>query len=78
MATPPRLKRFNTEVLQKYQIYNGIFMNLPFDSLSKTVALLPLFYEMCKQGFEKGDNPTKIVDSFFEKISVRTLKKRTN
>ena len=67
MATQPRLKRFNTEVLQKYQIYNGIFMNLPFDSLSKTVALLPLFYEMCKQGFENGDNPTNIVNSFFDK-----------
>ena len=73
MATKPRLKRFNTEVLQKFQIYNGIFMNLPFDTLSKTVALLPLFYEMCKQGFENGDNPTKIVNSFFNKYqSERT------
>lgn len=50
MALQPKLARFNTNVLQKYQVYNGIFMTLPFDTLSKTVALLPLFYETCKKG----------------------------
>ena len=71
MSIQPKLTRFNTEVLQKYQIYNGIFMNLPFDTLSKTVALLPLFYDTCKKGFEKGDDPTKIVNAFFEKYQAR-------
>ena len=71
MSIKPKLTRFNTEVLQKYQIYNGIFMNLPFDTLSKTVALLPLFYETCKKGFDAGDNPTTIVDAFFKKYQGR-------
>lgn len=71
MSIQPRLKRFNTEVLQKYQIYNGVFMNLPFDTISKTVALLPLFYETCKKGFNAGHNPTEIVDTFFEKYQAR-------
>ena len=46
-------------------------MNLPFDTLSKTVALLPLFYETCKKGFDAGDNPTTIVDAFFKKYQGR-------
>ncbi|WP_299112322.1 phosphoenolpyruvate carboxylase [uncultured Winogradskyella sp.] len=71
MSIKPKLKRFNTEVLQKYQIYNGIFMNLPFDTISKTVALLPLFFETCQKGFKAGDNPTEIVDTFFKKYQAR-------
>ena len=71
MSIKPRLSRFNTQVLQKYQIYNGIFMNLPFDTLSKTVALLPLFYETCKRGFDSGQDPTTIVDTFFKKYQAR-------
>lgn len=71
MPTKPKLERFNTQVLQKYQVYNGIFMSLPFYTLSKTVALLPLFYETCKKGFEAGEDPTTIVDTFFNKYQAR-------
>ncbi|MDO1502075.1 phosphoenolpyruvate carboxylase [Winogradskyella maritima] len=71
MSQEPKLKRFNQNVLSKYQIYNSIFMTLPFDSLSKTVALLPLFYETCKKGFDNNDDPTTIVDTFFKKYQAR-------
>lgn len=71
MPTEPKLKRFNQNVLSKYQIYNSIFMTLPFDTLSKTVALLPLFYETCKNGFDKHDDPTTIVNTFFTKYQAR-------
>ncbi len=71
MSIQPKLARFNTNVLNKYQVYNGIFMTLPFDTLSKTVALLPLFYETCKKGFESGDDPKTIVNTFFEKYQAR-------
>lgn len=71
MPTEPKLKRFNTNVLSKYQIYNSIFMTLPFDTISRTVTLLPLFYETCKTGFEKQEDPTTIVDTFFKKYQAR-------
>ena len=67
MITQPKLARFNEYVQAKYQIYNGIFMTLPFDKVSKTGVLLPLFHEVCKTGFEKGKDPTQIVESFFKK-----------
>ena len=67
MSGFPKLTRFNDNVLSKYQIYNSIFMTLPFDTISNTGVLLPLFHETCKKGFENGDNPTEIVEKFFQK-----------
>ncbi|WP_179318162.1 phosphoenolpyruvate carboxylase [Winogradskyella helgolandensis] len=71
MPTQPKLTRFNQNVLSKYQIYNSIFMTLPFDAVTKTGALLPLFHETCQKGFANKDNPTAIVDSFFNKYQAR-------
>ncbi len=70
----PKLVRFNQNVLSKYQIYNSIFMTLPFDTISKTVVLLPLFHETCKNGFEAGEDPTTIVETFFKKYQARRNK----
>ncbi|MGB6269294.1 MAG: phosphoenolpyruvate carboxylase, partial [Olleya sp.] len=71
MPLQPKLTRFNQNVLSKYQIYNGIFMTLPFDTITKTGVLLPLFHETCKKGFDNGGNPTVIVDTFFKKYQAR-------
>ncbi|NNL82984.1 MAG: phosphoenolpyruvate carboxylase, partial [Winogradskyella sp.] len=71
MPTAPKLTRFNTNVLSKYRIYNSIFMTLPFDAISKTGALLPLFTETCQKGFANGNDPTTIVESFFTKYQAR-------
>ena len=74
MSVEPKLSRFNQTVLSKYQIYNSIFMTLPFDAVTKTGVLLPLFHETCEKGFKKGDNPTTIVETFFEKYQGRRNK----
>ena len=71
MYVEPKLVRFKKNVLSKYQIYNSIFMTLPFDAITKTGVLLPLFHETCKKGFKNGDNPTTIVDTFFKKYQAR-------
>ena len=79
MSKQPKLTRFNQSVLAKYQIYNAIFMTLPFDAVTKTGVLLPLFHETCQKGFSAGENPTTIVDSFFEKYQARrTPESQTN
>jgi len=74
MSVEPKLTRFNQSVLSKYQIYNSIFMTLPFDAVTKTGVLLPLFHETCEKGFQQGDNPTAIVESFFSKYQARRNK----
>jgi phosphoenolpyruvate carboxylase len=74
MSVEPKITRFKQNVLSKYQIYNSIFMTLPFDAVTKTGALLPLFHETCQKGFANGDDPTTIVDTFFKKYQDRRNK----
>lgn len=67
MHREPRLDRFNDNVLAKYQVYNSIFLTLPYDDIKKTGALLPLFQEICETGFDNNENPSQIVERFFNK-----------
>ncbi|MFD1095825.1 phosphoenolpyruvate carboxylase [Salegentibacter chungangensis] len=67
MHREPKLERFNDSVLAKYQVYNSIFLTLPFDDVRKTGALLPLFQEICEAGFKKNQNPSEIIETFFSK-----------
>ncbi len=66
MHKQPKLTRFQENVLSKYQIYNSIFMTLPFDTITKTGVLLPLFHEICKNGFSSKQDPIEIVENFFK------------
>ncbi|TXD47877.1 phosphoenolpyruvate carboxylase [Polaribacter sp. IC073] len=75
MSGLSELSRFNENVLSKYQIYNSIFMTLPFDTISNTGVLLPLFHKLCEKGFQEGKNPTEIVDTFFSKYQENPTEK---
>lgn len=76
--THTKLERFQQHVLSKYQIYNSIFMTLPFDAISHTGVLLPLFQEVCEKGFKNGQNPTEIVEAFFAQYQEhRSPERRT-
>lgn len=66
MHKQPKQTRFNENVLAKYQIYNSIFMTLPFDTITKTGVLLPLFHDICENGFSERKNPSEIVENFFK------------
>ena len=67
MHREPKLERFNENVLSKYQIYNSLFLTLPFNDIRKTGSLLPLFQEVCEKGFKENKNPSEIVEAFFKK-----------
>jgi phosphoenolpyruvate carboxylase len=69
MYTPPKIERFNQNVLSKYHIYNSVFLTLPFEAIDNTGVLLPLFAEVCESGFKKEWNPNQI----FEYFSVKYL-----
>jgi len=64
MYTLPKIERFNQNVLSKYQIYNSVFITLPFDAIDNTGVLLPLFTEVCDNGFKNNWSPKQIVDFF--------------
>ena len=75
MSGKPKVTRFKESVLSKYQIYNSIFLTLPFDKINKTGVLLPLFHETCSKGFKNGYDPSKIVEDFFIKYQGRRNEK---
>jgi len=67
MSTQPKSKRFDQHILSKYQIYNSIFITLPFDNISNTGVLMPLLNKVCENGFINGKTPVEIIDYFFQK-----------
>lgn len=71
MSIQPKLERFNQYVFSRYNIYNSIFITLPFDKISNTGVLLPLFAEVCEEGFRKEMTPVEIVDLFFKKYQEK-------
>lgn len=67
MYSLPKLERFNQNVASKYNIYNSIFITLPFDEINNTGVLLPLFAEVCEQGFKNNMSPDEIFNTFVSK-----------
>ena len=64
MYSLPKTERFNQNVLSKFNIYNSVFIKLPFDAIESTGVLLPLFSEVCDNGFKHNLSPVEIVNSF--------------
>ena len=75
MITQPKSKRFNQNILTKYQIYNSIFITLPFDDISNTGVMMPLLKSECEAGFKKGLTPVQIIDRFFNKYQSDSSEK---
>ena len=69
MARKTKSERFNDYVVSKFEIYNSLFLTLPFDSIPQTSLLLPLFSDFCAKGYEADLSPRQIVDRFFERFT---------
>src|SRR5210317_1506940 len=69
MARKPKIERFNEKILSRFQIYNSLFLTLPFENIKRTSLLLPLFADHCQKQFELKKNPNEIVDSFFARFA---------
>ncbi len=63
------LEKFQNAVGIKFQLYNSLFLSLPFYGVDKTGILLSLFNTDCEEGFGRGKSPREIIESFFENYS---------
>ncbi len=68
----PRLQSFNELVAMKYQLYNGLFLGLPFEDLADTGVQLPLFAKACREKLQAGKSPAEIVEQFFRERPGKT------
>ncbi len=52
---------------KKYNLYNSMFLGLPFPDIKNTGTLLPILQLECEKGLESNLSPSEIMDNFFEK-----------
>ena len=78
MLHEEKTEKFRQLVENKFQIYNSLFMSLPYDKMSNIGMLLPFLYEESKLGYEAGKSPEEIVEEFFDKhTELRTEEQKT-
>lgn len=65
MRHDQRAEKFRQIVENKFQIYNSLFMSLPYDKMTNIGMLLPFLYEESKEGYLAGKTPEQIVEEFF-------------
>lgn len=64
----PQLEAFQELVAIKYQLYNSLFLTLPFANLPTVGAELPIFAKYCRERLAKHDSPEMIVETYFKDI----------
>ena len=58
-------KEFKRIITNKFNIYNSLFLSLPYPKVSHIGMLIPLLFEVSKNGLEQGKDPEEIMESFF-------------
>jgi len=72
------LAAFNELVATKYQLYNGLFLTLPFAKLRQINAELPLFTDLSHKQLQLGQSPETIVNNFLQETAqAHTLKQKS-
>src|SRR5210317_1813955 len=65
MNNPLIAKEFEKLVTNKFNVYNSLFLNLPYPNISNIGMLIPLLHNVCKHGLDSGKDPLETLDSFF-------------
>lgn len=56
---------FHDKVITKYNVYNGLFLNLPYNRDENIGVILPLLRAHVSKGLENKANPVAIMNEFF-------------
>lgn len=63
---------FNNEVVSRFELYNSLFLTLPFYKIKDTGTLLPLFIKACEDGVKNHQKPSELIEDFFNKYTPNT------
>ncbi|MEA1786835.1 phosphoenolpyruvate carboxylase [Arenibacter sp. GZD96] len=66
MHQSERLEVFKKSVNNKFNIYNSLFLSLPYKDIENVGMLIPLLLDQCEKGLKSGQNPQQILDAFFQ------------
>ena len=71
-VTGQRESIFNNEVVSRFELYNSLFLTLPFYKIKDTGTLLPLFIKHCEDGVKNLKTPAEIIKTFFDRYTQTT------
>ncbi|UYQ95476.1 phosphoenolpyruvate carboxylase [Chitinophaga horti] len=57
---------YKREVITRFELYNSLFLTLPFYQVKDTGILLPFFTSHCEKGVAQLQSPEQIIRSFFK------------
>ncbi|MEM8845549.1 MAG: phosphoenolpyruvate carboxylase, partial [Bacteroidota bacterium] len=60
-----RLEEFKKSVINKFTIYNSLFLSLPYRDIENVGILIPILFDQCEKGLNAGKNPQEILEHFF-------------
>lgn len=66
MNRSARERSFEKNVHNKFNVFNSMFLNLPFPKIAQIGMLIPLLNHEARRGLETGKEPLEILDSFFK------------
>jgi len=69
MQQQERLAEFKKSVQNKFNIYNSLFLNLPYRNIENVGMLIPLLMDQSQKGLKAGLNPKEIIEAFFENFA---------
>ena len=77
MQQKERLKEFKKSVNNKFNVYNSLFLNLPYRNIENVGMVIPLMLDQCQKGLKSGQNPKEILESFFQNyVDIASEKER--
>ena len=63
MQQVKRLAEFKKSVTNRYNIYNSLFLSLPYADMENVATLVPLLFEQCEKGLNAGKKPEEILEN---------------
>ena len=59
MSQTERLKEFKKSVNNKFEVYNSLFLNLPYTEGENVGILIPFLFQKSEEGLQSGKNPAE-------------------
>lgn len=77
MQQQERLAEFKKSVQNKFNVYNSLFLNLPYKNIENVGMLIPLLLNQSEKGLGDGLNPKEILENFFENfVEIKSEKEQ--
>lgn len=73
-----QLQLFKNNVGIKFQLFNSLFISLPFHRIENTGIHLSLLLENCTEGYKRSESPKHIIETFFERYTRYESEKEKN